>query len=567
MMKKCMLGKRLIVASMATAMLLGECVSTMGSVFSESEENVYVYFSNGSYKVITDIVSGASAEIAAGMDVGDYASAKFSPDGKYLYYMKQCHAGVGNLWRCEYHKLKPGSSDNETYCQFVALDVKYDSFVVTQTGVTFKDDNNNLYYFNGSSIRKIGQDVNGFVCSKDGTQIVFGSSANPSVYSEYKDFDLGSVLGLYGVETSNLDEVVTLANEYLEVFDITDFDNIFFTKESYKEDQPYIYVTNLKTGPRYLGTLVDRMRKPENGTVYYRKGTEIDWTLEELFTDSSGETEKLEQLRESLPMLKEEGYIEDLYAYKNGEEKRIDILPDWSRYLGHILYYDTIKCLLPYDISMDGDEVNRYLEKHGSYIISPYINEPLYIDMEGYWILFNEHDIPMDGIYLNEHNMLIDGWKNVILVDFVDGQFAAIDSLSRHASVVAIDESAIYYEIDSEDEESNRCNVYKISGEDTTCVAENVPFDVIYLYSDGSVLANDDEDIMVLNRNGKQYEIAGNVTDYVYGIESTILYISDDKLYVWQGENSELLAQDVERVWCKDSLEQVHYLGNPDTDD
>ena len=566
-MKRCMFGKRLMAAGMTTAMLLGQCVSTMGSIFFEDEENVYVYFSNGSYKVITDIASGASAEIAAGMDVGDYASAKFSPDGKYLYYMKQCHAGVGNLWRCEYHKLKPGSSDNETYCQFVAFDVKYDSFVVTPTGVTFKDDNNNLYYFNGSSIRKIGQDVNGFVCSKDGTQIVFGSNANPSVYSEYKDFDLGSVLGLYGVETSNLDEVVTLANEYLEVFDITDFDNIFFTKESDSEDEPYIYVTNLKTGPRYLGTLVDRMRKPENGTVYYRKGTEIDWTLEELFTDSSGETEKIEKLREALPMLKEEGYIEDLYAYKDGKEKRIDILLRASRHLGHILFYDTIKDLLPYDLAMDKSDLYDYLEKNGSYIISPYINKSLYFDIENYWEVYEKEDIPWDGIYLNEYNMLIDGRKKLGVVDFVDGQFATINYISRHASVVAIDESAIYYEIDSEDEESNRCNVYKISGEDTTCVAENVPFDVIYLYSDGSVLANDDEDIMVLNRDGKQYEIAGNVTDYVYGIESTILYISDNKLYVWQGENSELLAQDVERVWCKDSLEQVHYLGNPDTDD
>lgn len=65
-MKQFMIGKKLVIAGVTVAMLLGECASVMGSVFFEDEGNVYVYALNGNY-MVTNIASGETVKLANGM--------------------------------------------------------------------------------------------------------------------------------------------------------------------------------------------------------------------------------------------------------------------------------------------------------------------------------------------------------------------------------------------------------------------------------------------------------------------------------------------------------------------
>ncbi len=553
-MKRCMFGKRLMAVSMTTAMLLGQCVSTMGSIFFEDEENVYVYFSNGCYEVVTDVATGATAEIEAGIGDSAYATVKFSPDGNYMYYITGYNAGVADLWRCEYRKLKAGATGNESYCQFIASNVSYASFEVTNKGVVFEDDSDNLYYFDGNTVRDLGQDINEFWCSEDGTKIAFECGDDPGSYvgnEKYTYLDPTQIL--YGVETSNPEKVIVLANEYLEVFDITDFDNIFFTRESDDEDQPYIYVTDFADGPRRLGTAAMDMTKCENDTVYYTRESEKDWNVDELFVDSRGETEELSEMKENFMEAKENGQITDLYMYKNGQEKKLDILAI-PVYLGKTVCYQTLRPLLPWDIGMDDDSQYQILREKAYYWSSPYCDEIIHFDAYGQFPPFN---MPL---YINTNDKLLDVAGDLVRLTIVDEKIVSSSDIAQNATVLAMDENAIYYKVEKED--TDYCDIYKLANGNSTCIAQNVEFGMIYLYSDGSTTAFSYNNSLILtDENGNCQEIASDVSDYVRVDESTVLYVSDYNAWIWQNGESRLLGTNGERVWCSNPLEKVHYLG------
>lgn len=553
-MKRCMFGKRLIAAGMTTAMLLGQCVSTMGSVFFEDEENVYVYFSNGNYEVVTDVVTGATAEITAGIGDSDYASVKFSADGKYMYYITEYYAGAGNLWRCEYRKLEAGAADNEKYCQFIASDVNSALYTVTDKGVAYEDSHLTLYYFDGNEVRQIGQNVNEFWCSEDGSKIVFEYGEDPGSYGGNEKYTyLDPTQILYGVETSNPDKAIVLANEYLEVFDITDFDNIFFTRESDYEDQPYIYVTDFVNGPRRLGILVTDMIEPENDTVYYLKESEKDWNVNELFVDSRGETEELSEMKENFMEGKENGQIMDLYMYKNGQEKKLDSLAI-PVYLEKTVCYQTLIPLLPWDIGMDGDSQYQILMEKAYYWSSPYCDEIIHFDVYGQFTPF------VMPIYINVNDKLLDVAGDLKRFTIADGKITSYLDIAQNAIVLAMDENAIYYKVEKED--TDYCDIYKLANGNTTCIAQNVEFGMIYLYSDGSTTALSYNNSLILtDENENRQEIASGVSSYVRVDEFTVLYVSNYNAWIWQNGESRLFANNAEKVWCSDPLEKVHYLG------
>ena len=554
--------------SVFSTVLFGQ-IMCQGSVFFENDGNVYVYFSSGNYKVVTDTASGATAEIASGIGDSSYATVKFSPDGQYMYYITGYNAGVADLWRCEYRKLKEGTSGNESYCQFIASNVSYSSFEATNKGVAFEDDNYNLYYFDGNTVRSLGQDVNEFWCSEDGTKIAFecgGGAGSSAIFFSQEEYDayLNSTQTLYGVETSNLDNVVVLAEDYQEVFDITDFDNIFFTRILGDEEQQYIYVTNFENQEKNLGSLVDGMREPEEGTVYYTRKSEKDWDVNQIYKDSRGETEDFAHVKKQFAQGEGTYFLTDLFVYKNGQEQRIDTLVSATRYLEHSLMYETMKNLIPVDLAMETWDLQSLKDANAYYWVSNYKSESVHmIDQGGYWAMYEQNA----NVYMNDQDILMEengmGGNRSLALASAANEVTVFDSFTRiaqGASVVAADQSAIYYEVDKEN--SDYCDIYRLSGGNSTCIAQNVEFGMIYLYSDGSTTARSYNDSLILtDGNGNRQEIASGVSSYVRADESTVLYVSDYNAWIWQNGESRLLGANGERVWCSNPLEKVHYLG------
>lgn len=561
--------KRIAAMSVFSTVLFGQ-IMCQGSVFFENDGNVYVYFSSGNYEVVTDAASGATVEIASGIGDSSYATVKFSPDGQYMYYITGYNAGVADLWRCEYRKLKEGASGNESYCQFIASNVSYSSFEATNKGVAFEDDNYNLYYFDGNTVRSLGQDVNKFWCSDDGEKIVFecGEASSATVFFSQEEYDeyLKSIQTqmLYGVETSNLDNTFVLANDYFEVFDVTDFDNIFFTRKSDVDGVYNICVTDFVNGQKELGTLVSGMKEPENGSVYYTRASEKSWDVNEIYTDSRGETQDLVQVKEQFAQGEKADFLTDLFVYKDGQEKRIDTLVGDTKYLGCALMYETMKNLIPIDLSMEAWELQSLKDANAYYWVSDYKNEYVHmIDQGGYWQLYEQNA----EVYMNNQDILMEengiGGVGSLAAASSVNEVTVFDSFTRivqNASILAIDESAIYHMIS--DDNSDYCSIYKLTDGKSTCIAQNVKFEIIYLYSDGSTTAKGDNDSLILtDENGNRQEVASGVSHYVRSDEATVLYISDYGLWIWQNGESRLLENNAEEVWCSNPLEQTQYLG------
>lgn len=558
-MKKFQGIKRIAAMSVFSTVLFGQ-IMCQGSVFFENDGNVYVYFSSGNYEVVTDTASGATAEIASGIGDSSYATVKFSPDGQYMYYITGYNAGKADLWRCEYRKLKADSADNEKYCQFIASNISYSSFEATNKGVAFKDENYELYYFDGNTVRSLGQDVNKFWCSEDGTRIAFECGGDyPTIFFSQEEYDeyLNSTQTLYGVETSNLDNVFVLAEDYLEVFDITDFDNIFFSRSSENEWEQDIYVTDFVNGPRRLGTFATGMTKPENGTVYYTRESEKDWDVNEIYMDSRGETQDIIDARANFVESKEAGGIRDLYVYKNGNEKKLDSLVQNMIFSGEKLVYGTWTSIIPIDLAMGAEALYRNENQRMYYWISVYTDNPIYVNLESYLKL----GLVEIETYMNKCDILVktDGGE-LVATTVTNGEFNSSTCVAQNASVLEIDESAIYYMIS--DDNSDYCSIYRLTDGKSTCIAKNILYDFIYLYSDGSTLASSYNSSLVLtDRNSERYEISSSASSYVRADESTVLYVSDYGLWIWQNGESRLFANNAEKVWCSNPLEKVHYLG------
>ena len=556
-MKKFQGIKRIAAMSVFSIVLFGQ-IMCQGSVFFENDGNVYVYFSSGNYEVVTDTASGATVEIASGIGDSSYATVKFSPDGQYMYYITGYNAGKADLWRCAYRKLKANSADNEKYCQFIASNISYSSFEATNKGVAFKDENYELYYFDGNTVRSLGQDVNEFWCTEDGEKIVFECGADPVVHTqEEHDTYLNQAQVLYGVETSNLDNTFILANNYLEVFDVSDFDNIFFTRSSENEWEQDIYVTDFANGPRRLGTFATGMTKPENGTVYYTRESEKDWDVNEVYMDSRGETQDIIDARANFAESKETGGIRDLYVYKNGNEKKLDSLVQNMIFSGKKLVYGTWTSIIPIDLAMGAEALYRNENQRMYYWISVYTDNPIYVNLESYLKL----GLVEIETYMNKCDILVktDGGE-LVATTVTNGEFNSSTCVAQNASVLEIDESAIYYMIS--DDNSDYCSIYRLTDGKSTCIAKNILYDFIYLYSDGSTLASIYNSSLVLTDcNSERYEISNSASSYVRADESTVLYVSDYGLWIWQNGESRLFANNAEKVWCSDPLEKVHYLG------
>ncbi len=558
-MKKFQDIKRIAAMSVFSTVLFGQ-IMCQGSVFFENDGNVYVYFSSGNYEVVTDTASGATAEIASGIGDSSYATVKFSPDGQYMYYITGYNAGVADLWRCEYRKLQADSADNEKYCQFIASNISYSSFEATNKGVAFKDENYELYYFDGNAVRSLGQDVNEFWCTEDGEKIAFECGGDyPTIFFSQEEYDeyLNSTQTLYGVETSNLDNVFVLAEDYQEVFDITDFDNIFFSRSSENEWEQDIYVTDFANGPRRLGTFATGMTKPENGTVYYTRESEKDWDVNEVYMDSRGETQDIIDARANFAESKEAGGIKDLYVYKNGNEKKITSLVQNMIFSGEKLGYGTWMSIIPIDLAMGAEALYRNENQRMYYWISVYTDNPIYVNLESY----SKLGLVDIETYMNKCDILVetDGGE-LVATTVTNGEFNSSTCVAQNASVLEMDESAIYYMIS--DDNSDYCSIYKLTDGKSTCIAQDVEFGVIYLYSDGSTTARSYNDSLILtDGNGNRQEIASGVSSYVRADESTVLYISDYNAWIWQNGESRLLGTNGERVWCSNPLEKVHYLG------
>ena len=218
--KKPMDVKKILTAVGAVVVVIAMILGGMAMFANKDSDNVYVCYSDGKYKLVTNVKKAETLNIASAKnDDVRYSSVKFSPDGKYIYFFtKNSNSGIGTLCRAEYAKLKENSNRNDKYIDTIASNVRSSSLVFTEKGeLLYRNGDDTLYHYNGKEVDQIAKRVGSFyVDEKDRV-----------VYSVHDDEGQTS---LYGIKLKKPDEKTKLISNCGDIHLGEDFDNILYTK-------------------------------------------------------------------------------------------------------------------------------------------------------------------------------------------------------------------------------------------------------------------------------------------------------------------------------------------------
>ncbi len=216
-----------------------------------SDKNTYVYLSDGSYHLFTDLKKGEAFEMASSKG-GPYLSeniispVKFSDDGKYIYYFTKCNRNTytGTLCRAEYKRLKENSSKNDKYIQIIASNVSIPYELLPDGAVVYLNGDKTLYYFDGTDSIQISKSVNWYKTDEE----------DHLIYETDNEEDHT----LYFVELSEDLDKEKLISNYSSVVSRSDLKNIVYEKTG-EDGSSTLYVTGIGKEPQKLAEHVDEI--------------------------------------------------------------------------------------------------------------------------------------------------------------------------------------------------------------------------------------------------------------------------------------------------------------------
>lgn len=155
------------------------------------------------------------------------------------------------------------------------------------------------------------------------------------------------------------------------------------------------------------------------------------------------------------------------------------------------------------------------------------------------------------------------------VASITNGQIDDFTILIDDAAVARVDGATLYYI--SEYYENNDlvyCDLYSYDGKESKRLAQDVLLDNINLYENGDVLAYTGHrnysgyELTLFNSKGEKTIIGDNITQYIRVDKSTLLYISDGDLYVYDGKAKNLVHTDVEWLWSLNSMDIQQSFGS-----
>lgn len=249
--------KKTVVMAIAAAVVLVVVFGVVGLLLSAGNNNAYAYLSNGKYALITDLDKEQIIEIASSKANTTTAGLlSFSPDGKYLYYYTKYDSDskTGSLCRAEYGKLKEDSSKNDKYIEIIATNVALGFRFLNDGSVTYENSDGTLYYFNGKEATQIAKKVN-YYFTEESKRIVYTTGDTSEGYT------------LYGVELSDIDNKIKLASNIANIQNVSDFNNILYTKNEDDGSQT-LYVVGFEKEGEKLAESVSNLTQV-GGKTYF----------------------------------------------------------------------------------------------------------------------------------------------------------------------------------------------------------------------------------------------------------------------------------------------------------
>jgi hypothetical protein len=197
-------------------------------------------------------------------------------------------------------------------------------------------------------------------------------------------------------------------------------------------------------------------------------------------------------------------------------------------------------------------------DSYGTWFVSDYIEDCLYNNDGAYFYNYNgtenewndewgnlsggiSFDVSSDGRYVMGFVYTLDDDDDYAIsmnaYEVKDGTISLLESgISASGWGIWQEDGYYYFEQDSEDDGNLCCYA---NGKSTT-VLKNISYAGVNRYDNGSYTAFTDGDTLKLfSSDGDSTKVASGVTSYSYIEDGLIVYLSDEKLYVYRGEDED----------------------------
>lgn len=210
------------------------------------------------------------------------------------------------------------------------------------------------------------------------------------------------------------------------------------------------------------------------------------------------------------------------------------------------------------------DQLSRNIN-HYSRVLMYDKNNGQTIEVSGQDIMEMAQDGYLNDIACAGDHLFVENGDAVLYVSEIENGVAdSFTVLSDAAGILGVEDGKLYYQegyyTDDEYEYVDLC-VWE-NGETSRLLTDVNPA-AIWVYDDGSVVAKTYQDydgageLILLNEKGEKTILADEATYFVRTEASEMLYISDQDLYVYDGKEKTRVANDVDRIWCRETMVPV----------
>lgn len=552
--------------------ITGSLCATVGvtGVFAESNinqnDNSCVYFSNGIYKYITWEEQTEETEFAELLTEDDYSYCvknqftEFSQSGKYFYFFSEYDkdSEIGTLCRVELDNLQMNAKkeNNLENVEIISQNVWVRGFdpstmyqLISDDGVIYRNTDWDLYYYNGKENIKIDDNVGEYHTNEEG-KIIYSKCYNRGDRDKF--FSI-----FYEVTINNLNDRKEMTS-VIGIYRTDDMDNILVDVELANGDYT-LGVIGFDKELQILGKKSSIVYW-ENGSGYYldENGETlnlydyVDW---EGAADAGSLCESLKDKNNAFP-------LKNLYRYQNGEVNLVaeNVL---NYEMGENCFVYNTKDMINGKIRLEDISECKDVEAlfdidYGkeNYCVRISDGKKLRISNEGteYWGKRVEEDdgllffgIVGDNVYVENG-----GFGEAGIAPIVDEKIGAFTLVLENSLIVrGVDELRYIEDVNGAGIYYNLC--CRKYGQNIL-IAEDVTPGTFTHCEDGKILmgiGNTDNgyELNIFESDRERKHIADSVRWYLLISKGQILYNSEGNLYLYDGNETRLLAYDADYVW------------------
>lgn len=560
-----------------------------------SGKNAVVMLQDERYELLTHLKKGELTDIGASKseyDDEDENMVRFSPDGKYFYYLTKYDGWTGTLCRAEYAKLKAGSSKNDQYLTTIASNVQSGFWMLKDGSILYKNGDSTLYYYNGKDSTQVAKDVYN-IYQKDDNE-------NEILYTREKDGD-DTDLDLYYVALNKKDDPTKIDGHISRVYMTKDFNDILYSKTN-DDGKLNLYHAGISKEPEKLASDVGgtySIRK--TGKLFYFEYNGKTLSLYDMVNDpykvttepSWGDFYKNGQyddngyttawnhynLRKSLMSEDEDIKLYDLYCYEKGKAALVEEnVVGNSMLSGGFAYWTKDALTEKMDIddleyvsdayrgvtrlvgtavedTVDSSKIKLYNTATDSF---SELTDEAYEDFEKLYSSFAY--VLKDTIFLNA-----DG--DLLMASIKDGKVGGFKFVAEDAEFMWDDDETAYYTADGYDRDGDTyVDLYRYAEGESTRVAQDILDAKVSVYEDGNTYVYTDAssrgaELTCIGKNANRTVVADDVQQYIRMDKDNLLYIQDGDLYSYNGKEKTRLASDITRFWVASPMKAEAAFG------